>query len=217
MKLYQAQIVQDLRAFYGDILLPATTYTSVYDYLNGITTRMWEGFQARNAAIAVEINNYHPSYLGWPVPEIFALNFTLADCKHTVANQYGFADWTIVKQQNQSYDLEFETAVNNLLEGNLEGLEGQLKAAPQLVNHRSQFGHRATLLHYAGNNGVELWRQQIPHNLAEGIRLLLQYGADKEATMPVYGGQFTTEQLLKTSAHPNDCGLMGVLSAAFED
>ena len=67
---------------------------------------------------------------------------------------------------------------------------------------RSQYGHRASLLNYAGSNGVEFWRQQVPLNLAEIVIYLLEAGADKNATMKVYGGEFNTFELLTTSIHP---------------
>ena len=101
MKLYQPQIVQDLKAFYGDLLLDFAPYTSIYEHLNAIANRMWEGFQEQNKAIAVEINNYHPSHLGRPIAQVFDLHFGLSDCQHTVANQYGYSDWPQAKQQLQ--------------------------------------------------------------------------------------------------------------------
>ena len=52
-----------------------------------------------------------------------------------------------------------------------------LASDPSLIHRRSSFGHRSTLLHYVGSNGVETYRQRVPMNLAEiaksgGPRLL---------------------------------------------
>ncbi|MDH3698954.1 MAG: hypothetical protein OER83_01835 [Flavobacteriaceae bacterium] len=43
--------------------------------------------------------------------------------------------------------------------------------------------------------GVELWRQQVLTNIAEFAKILLQQGADKNALMMVYGGEFTAYAL----------------------
>lgn len=215
--MYKPQIVLDLEEFYGDILNDPEHYGSIYEHLEAIAQRMWEGLQHGNNAVCTEINNYHPSYLGMEVENVLTAGLTQADCQHTTANQYGYSNWETVKEQTKPYDLAFEKAVDMLLEGAVKDLENQLKMRPNLVHQCSQYGHSATLLHYAGNNGVELWRQKIPYNLADGIGLLLASGADKNAKMKVYGGAFTTWELLKTSAHPYDSGLMDVLALPFQE
>lgn len=48
---------------------------------------------------------------------------------------------------------------------------------------------------------MELTRQVLSSKLPEIINLLIDFGADPNATMNVYGGKFTTIQLLSTSAH----------------
>ena len=46
--------------------------------------------------------------------------------------------------------------------------------------------------------------------------LLLKHGSDKDATMPIYGGQFTMIDLLTTSAHPKVAGLLDSIVSAYE-
>jgi len=53
-----------------------------------------------------------------------------------------------------------------------------------------------------------MWRQKVPMNLTTLIEILLEAGADKNATMNVYGGHFTTLELLITSAHPYAAGIV---------
>ena len=67
---------------------------------------------------------------------------------------------------------------------------------------------------YCGNNGVEFWRQQVPLNLKTIILFLLENGANKNATMSVYGGEFDTLSLLTTSAHPINAGILDELVEA---
>ncbi len=95
-----------------------------------------------------------------------------------------------------------------MLEGDVNALRGLLERKPSLVHERSEFGHRSTLLHYVGSNGVETHRQRVPHNLAEITQTLLDAGADVNATAEMYGGGSTTIALLITSSHPADAGVM---------
>ena len=98
-----------------------------------------------------------------------------------------------------------------------EALRGLLSSDPSLVRRRSSFGHRATLLHYVGSNGVETYRQRVPMNLAEIARLLVEAGADVNARAEMYSGS-TVLGLLVTSDHPARAGVTGdvvkVLEAA---
>ena len=87
---------------------------------------------------------------------------------------------------------------------------------PSLVHRRSSFGHRSTLLHYVGSNGVETYRQRVPMNLAEITRLLVEAGADVNATANMYGGGSTTLGLLVTSDHPAKAGVTGDVRKVLE-
>ena len=103
----------------------------------------------------------------------------------------------------------FEFAVDTLLGGDVETLRSLLTGDPSLVRRRSGFGHRATLLHYVGSNGVETYRQRVPLNLAEITNLLVEAGADVNATAEMYGGGSTALGLLVTSDHPAKAGVCG--------
>ena len=217
MEVYKNEIVAALELFYGDLFFKLEHYLNIYEHLEALSKRMWEGVQIENNAIFIEINNYHPNYLGHPIEALKNQNLTEEDCKHTIANQYGFGDWGTVMELAEPYNATFEKAVNDLLSGNIEELRKKIVADPSLLTTRSQYGHKATLLHYAGNNGVELWRQKIPNNLPEIIQFLIQTGADKNATMPIYGSSFTTLELVATSAHPHEANCMDALKKALSD
>ncbi|MEL6717594.1 MAG: ankyrin repeat domain-containing protein, partial [Bacteroidota bacterium] len=98
--------------------------------------------------------------------------------------------------------------VNAILAGNIVLLKELINESPKLTEAHSQYGHAATLLHYVASNGVELWRQKVPFNLVEITEYLLACGADRQAKMKVYGGQFDTLSLLQTSEHPKQFGLL---------
>lgn len=208
MKIYRATIIKRLQEFYGEILMPTVDQT-IPDYLFELANRMLEGLHQQEVCVYTQINNYHANYLGVPIENLKEINFQLSDCLHTTANEYGFKTWQkVMELGNQICDINFENCVQHIIQGNITSLRSAIEKDQSLVQRHSQYEHQATLLHYTASNGVEMWRQQVPQNLNEIIKLLLEKGADKNARMNVYGGQFTTLQLLTTSAHPKDAGML---------
>ncbi|WP_299437654.1 hypothetical protein [uncultured Aquimarina sp.] len=197
----------ELTSFYGNLLYQTDQYPMIKTHLTKIADRMLEGAHNNLNFILQEINNYHPDYLGTPIETLKKNKFTIKDCRATVANEYGFKNWQIVEQLKDHYDQSFEKAVNFLINGEFEALKKIIKANPQLTTKKSKYGHQATLLHYTASNGVEMWRQKVPANLPEMTRFLIKQGADLNALMNVYGGQFNTLSLLKSSAHPFEAGI----------
>ena len=208
MKVYKHQIINDLESFYEKRLTAYVEFPIIKNHLSELANHLYKGVQAKVPAVYSQINNYNSNYLGKDVKELQNLQLTLADCQHTIANEYGFKNWKAVQDlKNLKYNFLFEKSVNTLLEGNLDGLQLVLEKHPQLLKTTSQYGHRATLLHYVGSNGVEMWRQKVPMNLPEITKYLLKLGADKNAKMEVYGGEFDVLSLLVTSAHPFAAGV----------
>ncbi len=209
MKIYKNKIVEGISDFYGALLFETDRYSTIKDHLAAIADRMWEGIQEKNNVLYHEISNYHPGFLGKTFDELSKTEFTLEDCTATIACEYGFSNWQHLEMAlgETAYNLNFELAVNNLINRNLEALKQQITHYPGLVKQRSQYGHGATLLHYTASNGVELWRQQVPANLPEITVYLLETGADVHAEMKIYGGEYATLALLTSSAHPFDAGV----------
>ena len=135
-----------------------------------------------------------------------------------MAREYGFAAWSEVDGlADQRPDAPFETAVDALISGDIDALSGLLGVAPELVRDRSAYGHSATLLHYVAANGVETYRQQTPNPVADIAALLIQRGADVNATALMYGGSPTTYALVMTSAHPRAAGAQERLARVLRD
>ena len=101
----------------------------------------------------------------------------------------------------------FEEAANAVTSGDIETLRRLLDRAADLIHARSPRPHRAMLIHYVGANGVEEERQRTPTNAAAMTKLLVERGADVNATCALYGGGATTMGLLLTSVHPLRAGL----------
>lgn len=96
----------------------------------------------------------------------------------------------------------FEAAADAIVEGDIETLSSLLRENPDIVRACSSREHHASLLHYVAANGVEGWRQKTPKNVVEIAKLLLDAGAEVDATAEMYGGECTTLGLAATSVHP---------------
>ena len=217
MKIYIPEAVAELHLFYGSLFTDYVGYPVIFQHLEAIVHKFWEGIHSKNPGVFVQINNYHPEYLGKSIDEMMEKDWTMDTCYETIASEYGFNNWNEVKDLGHlEYDLNFEEAVNNLLLGRYRKLKQQVEESPGLTTQRSQYGHSATLLHYAASNGVELWRQHVPLNLPQMTRYLLDNGADPHAKMKVYGGEYDVLSLLASSAHPFDAGISDEMKALFE-
>ena len=216
MKIYKHKTVEELENFYGDLLTQIKHYNGVRDHLRELASKMYEGVVARNEAVLNEISNYHWKHLGKSPTVLIRAKLSEDDCRQAIANEYGFRRWTEVEHLRSPYNVPFEIAINTMLDGDLPELKKQLSKNPELLNYKSPYGHKATLWHYAASNGVELWRQKVPLNLPAIVSYLKETGVNTNAKMKVYGGEYTAAELLPSSAHPREAGIINELRMQFE-
>jgi hypothetical protein len=137
----------------------------------------------------------------------------LTDAQFFIARAHGFESWpkfirqVRALQRHDSPHTRFEAAADAIVSGDIETLRNLLAKDPSLITARSQRSHNATLLHYVAANGIEGFRQKTPKNIAEITTLLLDSGADIEATSNAYGGPSTVLGLAATSVHPLRAGV----------
>jgi ankyrin repeat protein len=138
---------------------------------------------------------------------------TLADAQFVIARSHGFASWGKFSRQvralesKSSAESRFEAAADAIVKGDASSLKRMLRHDPSLIHARSSREHGATLLHYVAANGVEGYRQITPKNIVQIAKLLLDGGAEVDATADVYGGGCTTLGLAATSTHPRVSGV----------
>jgi len=214
--IHLPEAVAQTRDFYGELLHQQASFTTIADHLRALSIRMWEGVQEGNEVVFREIANYHKDHLGRELKVLMKAAWTEGDCQLTIAHEYGFGSWGEVCSLEKGYDLGFEQTVDALLAGDIDLLCENIGRMPQLAQQRSRYGHGATLLHYAVSNGVELWRQQVPLNLPEMVRYLLNNGADLRAKMNVYGGTYAAPELLLSSLHPRNAGIFAEMRAIMD-
>jgi hypothetical protein len=183
------------------------------------------GHQAADPAAIDLFHNRHPRFLDekfrWrrkfmPASEIRDAALSLDDARLAIARYHDFLDWRALATYVEAVshagpDLDFESAVEAVVHGDLGALHDALSRDPALVRARScrvcccnPPVHRATLLHYVAANGVERYRQKTPANAVEIARVLLRGGAEPDALADMYGAECTTLGLLVSSSHPAD-------------
>lgn len=205
--VYVAPEVAAVQEFFAD-LYPLGAGVSVLAELSVLADRLLRGLRSRIEAAYTLVRNWHPESAGVAMDELVRKNWKLADAELTIAREHGFADWAAVKEShNQSHDPDFEACCTAVINGDLTTLRHLISRRPSLVGQRSTYGHRATLLHYTASNGLETRRQQVPSNLSAIVDYLITSGADKSATITVYGGDFDTLALFTSSAHPYAAGV----------
>ena len=206
MDIYICSAVSQVKELHQDAIALFPDELTLYEFLERQAHILSGAHKSKDVRVCVQISNWHPKLVGSRRNEILTADFTLDDAHIVVAREYGFASWQdVLNRQPSNFDPNFENAVNAVVTGNKDLLTNLLDS--DLVHARSHFGHHSTLLHYIAANGVETWRQTVPRNAPEIVRLLLKEGADVSATAKMYGGEHTTLSLLLTSAHPAEAGV----------
>ena len=206
-----------MRLLHREIINQTTSETTIESQLELIAENLYLEHKKSNSATCVEISNWYPDLVGKDEETIMNSAFEIADARLTISKGYGFANWNEVTEKgNVKFNMVFEHAVDTMLNGNISSLRKQAKRNENLLCERSKYGHNATLLHYVSSNGVEIRRQKVPKNLPDIAQFLIENGAEKNAKMKIYGGEFTTLELAETSAHPKDAGIEKSLIKALE-
>ena len=110
---------------------------------------------------------------------------------------------------------KFEEAVDAVISGGIETLKSLLRRELDLIRMRSSRAHRAMLIHYVAANGVEDERQRTPVNAVDVANVLIDAGAEIDATF-LDGGSGTTPLVsLVTSFHPHKAGVAAELVRVF--
>jgi len=137
----------------------------------------------------------------------------LTNAQFVIARAHGFESWPKFAAHIEALEragssvFAFESAVDAVVAGDADALGRLLGAHPGLVRERSTREHHATLLVYTSANGVEGYRQKSPRNAAAIAKMLIEAGADVEATAAVYASECTTLGLVATSTPPQIAGV----------
>jgi len=209
--------IKELEKLYSEVWRQYPGEMTVLDYLQAQAEVLAKAHQRKSPAVYWQISNWHPELVGKKCAQILKTPFSDYDAQWTIAREHGFADWDDAQRRGNTHaDLDFEYAVEAVINGGAEELHALLHQNPKLIHATSSFGHRATLLHYIAANGVETRRQKIPSNAVDIVQTLIAAGARTDALMHVYNGQFDTLSLLTSSAHAVNSGLTEHITALLQ-
>ncbi len=179
----------------------------------------------RDEQAARRFVHYHPEARGLAERQVLLRAWSRDDAELVVARDARFADWGSLTEylaalaDPESDAARFEAAADAVVTGDEAALRELLALDSELARARSPRPHRATLLHYSASNGVEDHRQRVPPNAVAIATLLVEAGADLNATADFYGGGPGSTPLvgLVTSCHPDEAGLMEALVRAYAE
>ena len=211
MSVYVPTIVAKCRTLYA--AAPIVDFATTKDMIESHAEILHTAHQQRNDAVIAPINNWHPSLISKDAQTVFDFDFDVNDARLAISRECGYKSWDDAVARCEPIDVRFENTVDLALSGDLSGLHASLSDQPQLLRQTSPFGHRATILLYMGSNGVEFWRQIVPDNICDIVKLLVDLGADPMDQANVYGGKFDVFALAESSAHPTAAGVRDKLLA----
>jgi ankyrin repeat protein len=170
------------------------------------------------AALVIRLGRWK---IGRPEPDdsdatIFDAALSLEEAREAIARFHWLLGWEeAAERAGEIVDPRFEAAADAIVDGDAASLRRLLTEEPGLARARSPFGHRATLLQHVAANGIEASRQwQSPKNAVEIARILIDAGAEVDATCDAYRpppGAITTMGLLVSSSHPAVAGVQVAL------
>lgn len=208
VKIYIDPEILALRELHSDLLARDYLSLNIRDRLASQARTIFEGHKRGNHAVAFHLGSWCQGFIGADSEQIMASSLSLDQAQQTIAMEHGYADWSEVEALSDTLmNQEFEKTVDVVLHGDIDQLQDRLDANSELVDQRSQYGHRATLLHYLGANGVESYRQITPLNAPDVAQCLIRAGADVNANAEMYGGGSSALALVLSSAHPHNAGV----------
>ncbi len=214
MDVYVAPEVAEVDALYSYVKEKLFRALSIREQVEQQAETLLTAHADGDPRIRMQIMSWWPEASGRDVAGILAAPFTHDDALLTISREYGFENWGAVDALgSKTSDPEFESALDKMLTGDAQSLGDMLIGNRALAIQKSDYGHKATLLHYLGANGVESHRQRTPLNAVDLAKLLLEHGADKNAEANMYGGGQTPFALASTSAHPVKAGISDALNA----
>jgi hypothetical protein len=211
-KIYVADDVRAVERLHRNVIRSGYNDLPIVSQLDAQARNLISGYERGDVAITVQLRSWLPRAVGVAPETIMREPFTLTEARLSMAREYGFRDWDEVAALGDSRpDPAFEDAVDALVAADIGALSLRLRATPSLARARSRYGHRATLLHYVGANGVETYRQKTPFDIVSRAKVLIEAGADVDAVAAMYGGDQTAYGLAMTSAHPKAAGVQNEL------
>lgn len=205
--IYIGEPIAKVIQLHQSIIEDRFEFSSIYEELEAYADNLYNEFRLGNRNVSFEVSNYHPDFIGAKAIRVMNAEIEREDFQLVIAREYGFKNWAEVQNHKTvQLDKTFEKCVDDLLSGDLVLVKATLVQHPELINMRSKYGHQAALIHYLGSNGLEIWRQVVPQNLVDLLKLLIDFEVDLKLQAKIYGSSDLLA-LLTSSAHPWKAGV----------
>jgi len=168
--VWVSEPVRQVQDLYGDLVGSSALTRTRFEQLQVLANRLADGHRQRHPGAHVELSNWNPALVGLAAGQLWDRQLDRSDFVVAIARARGYEDLAQVVPDDVVPSSPFETAVDTMLAGDLDGLRVVLDEDPTLTAQRSHWPHRATLLHYTAANGVEIHRQVVPLNLPAIVR-----------------------------------------------
>ena len=156
MQVYVAPDVADVEALHPYLADGTFRALPIREQLGKQAETVRAAHGAGDRRIRMHLMSWWPGARGKTLDQVMAARFSLDDAMLTICREYGFDGVQgVAALGDAAPDGVFEQAVDEMLAGNLSNFKSLLQREPHLATARSAFGHRSTLLHYVGANGVE--------------------------------------------------------------
>jgi Ankyrin repeats (3 copies) len=170
-----------------------------FEFLKHQAKSLLKGLAAHDLAGAQRVREFHPRFTNTSDAEIFSAHFRLTDAQLIIAREAGFSSWVRLKHQverTQNHDRPklpmheriqdpvFRRGVDLIDAGDVAGLRAHLQQHPDLIRRRVSFEgenyfRNPSLLEFIAENPVR--RGQLPSNIVEVAKVLLDAGAERSA------------------------------------
>ena len=194
-----------LREMYSEIIDVHPRHSKVIDFLEEMAEKLWFHYFGGNQKASIQLGLHLPDFIEASPLKIMAAGLNKKQTDLAILLEHGFGSWGEVKYA-EKFNVEFEQAIDFMLHGDLENLKKLIHKEPKILNMTSPFGHKASLIHYLAANGIETWRQIVPKNAPDMLRLLLDSGADPDTENSIFGGT-DMMTLIETSEHAMMAGV----------
>jgi len=204
-EIYIEEDIITLRAMYSDVIDGHPKHSKISDFLEEMAEKLWFHYFGGNQKSCIQLGLHLPDFIEVSPLKIMAAGLNKKQTDLAILLEHGFGSWGEVKYA-EKFNAEFEQAIDTMLRGEIDKLKQLIQKEPKILKLTSPFGHKSSLIHYLAANGIETWRQIVPKNAPDLLKLLLDLGANPDAENFIFGGT-DMMTLIETSEHAMMAGV----------
>lgn len=206
-QLYQCDEVRLLRKFLSEEINLLHSSILLRDFIDKIALKLDDAKAISNPIICTLVKNHMTSISFVDAEDLCS---KVIDTTELAARMHGFDRYASVSSDT-FLDGQLQVAIDHLLFSPLDVFRDYILSSPELLNRQTVFGHRASIVHYLGSNGIEIYRQVVPTDIVDKVEFLKSMDTNFTQSHNIYGGSCTVIDLVETSAHPHDAGIAPLL------